>query len=231
MSTLSEHANNIQGTSARTINLCIGAIAMLLGPGLVLVGYASSRFDLSFIPGPPVAPSISDYYYFNDITRNIFVGALCAIGLLISAYRGWRDDNAADRVIAVTGFIAAWAVAMAPCKSELKPLHFLAAAVLFGLMAIMLRYRFTEPTGDPDETAHPGWKAFRNRIYRWCSNVMLVAMAARALTMLPNVTAAWNTTFWVEVVGLSAFSLGWLTKSRYLFGYRRSDGVMHLKAK
>jgi hypothetical protein len=203
---------------------------MLLGPGLVLVGLASMNY-LPTHPGWEAAPSISEYYYFNDLTRNGFVGALFAIGMLISAYRGWHKNDMWDRVIAVVSWLAAWLVALVPCYSCYSKVHFGAAAVLFGMMAAMLWFRFTDATGDEDELKYPRWKGFRNRIYRGCALLIAGAMIVRAFSLfnvlgLATVTP-WNLTFWIEVVGLSAFSLGWLTKSRFLFGYEARDGLLH----
>ena len=224
------NADDVQGTSARSINLCIGAVALLLGPGLVLLGLVSRSF-LPAYEGWVAAPSISEYYYFNEFTRNCFVGALAAIGLLISAYRGWHHSALWDRAIALVSWVAAWLVAFVPCNSSMSYAHFSAAAVLFGLMAAMLWFRFTEQTGDSDETAHPHWKGVRNRVYRLCAAAIVAAMAVKALSSIPvlhfNIKTPWNLTFWVEVVGLSAFSFAWLTKSRFILGYKKEDGWLH----
>lgn len=203
---------------------------MLLGPGLVLVGLGSRGFLVTH-EGWVAAPSISEYYYFNDLTRNCFVGAMAAIGLLISAYRGWHQNNFWDRSIAIASWAAAWLVGLVPCDSPLSWIHFSAAATLFGLMAAMLWYRFTEHTGDSDEESHPDWKRLRNRVYRSCALIIAAAIAVKALSLITSlhfeVRTPWNFTFWIEVVGLFAFSIGWLTKSRFIFGYKREDGWLH----
>jgi hypothetical protein len=216
----------IQGTSARTINLCIGGGALLLGPGLVLIGAFSSKY------GWEMAASISEYYIFNDLTRNLFVGILCAMGLLMSAYRGWSKNNSWDRAIAIASWVSAWGIALVPCVSEHYAwVHFSAAASLFGLMAAMLWWRFTERTGDDDEACHHRWKRLRNRVYRVCAVTILVAMAVKAASMIRyfdmDTHHPANLTFWIEVIGLTAFSMGWLTKSRFILGYQKSDGWLH----
>lgn len=216
----------IQGTSARTINLCIGGGALLLGPGLVLIGAASTRY------GWAMAPSISEYYVFNDLTRNLFVGTLCAMGLLMSAYRGWNKDNRWDRTIAIASWLSAWGIALVPCVSaHYAWLHFSSAAILFGLMAAMLWWRFTEITGDEDEHCHHAWKRLRNRVYRVCALTILAAMAIKAASLIRyfnmDTQQPANLTFWIEVLGLTAFSIGWLTKSRFILGYKKADGWLH----
>jgi len=215
----------IQGTSARTINLCIGGGALLLGPGLVLIGLFFGG------KGWEMAASISEYYYFSDLTRNLFVGVLCAMGLLMSAYRGWNKNSRWDRTIAVASWVSAWGIALAPCNSGYSWLHFTAAGILFGLMAAMLWWRFTEATGDADEANHCRWKRLRNRVYRCCAIAIVIAILIKAASLIRYVgmdthTPA-NLTFWIEVLGLTAFSFGWLTKSRFILGYQKSDGWLH----
>lgn len=233
MTTATTDTEKIQGTSARTINLCIGSIALLLGPGLVLIGQMS-RFFLPTHTGWPTAPSISHYYYFNDLTHNCFVGALVAIGFLMLSYRGWSRHNHWDRAVAFLSGISAWVVGLVPCCSSISWLHFSGAVTLFGLMAAMLRYRFTEHTGDVDEKAYPAWKDLRNRVYRVCSNMILIAMAIKAISLIfpdqSDIRHPGNLTFWIEVIGLISFSIGWLTKSRFVLGYGKKDGYLHRTA-
>jgi len=221
-----EQMADIQGTSARSINFSIGALAMLLGPMLIIIGCASLPL-LGSYRNWTVAPSISEYYYFNSLTQGIFIGSLGAIGTLISAYRGWHKNNRADRAIASLGLIAAWMVALAPFYSAAKALHYIGAATLFLLMAIMLAFRFTDKTGDAEENAHPRWKNLRNRIYRICASVMVVVMAAKAVVWLTGLDSIADFTLLIEATGLFAFSIGWLTKSRFLFGYKPADGYLH----
>jgi hypothetical protein len=221
-----EQIANIQGTSARSINFSIGAVAMLLGPLLIFIGLVSLPLLGSYCDWT-VAPSISEYYYFNSLTQGIFLGSLGAMGLLISAYRGWHKNNRVDRAIAILGLVAAWTVALVPCYSCEYRFHFGAAAVLFGLMAFMLAFRFTDKTGDADENAHPKWKNLKNRIYRICASGMAVVMAAKVIVWLTGFNSIPDVTLLIEAIGLFAFSIGWLTKSRFLFGYKAADGYLH----
>jgi hypothetical protein len=221
-----EQIANIQGTSARSINFTIGVVAMLLGPILIIIGCASLSL-LGSYGSWTVAPSISEYYYFNSLTQGIFIGSLGAIGMLISAYRGWHRNNYVDRGIAVLGLIAAWMVALVPCYSADKAFHYVGAATLFLLMAIMLAFRFTDKTGDADEAAHPRWKNLKNWIYRTCAAVMFVVIAAQAVVWLTGFDSIADITLQIEAIGLFAFSIGWLTKSRFLFGYKAADGYLH----
>ena len=81
----------------------VGWIGTLL-PIVLLVGNAIS----SSAPRPD---SISGYYYTD--MRNIFVGALCALGVFLVAYRGYDDVD--ESITNVAGF-AAIGVALCPTK-------------------------------------------------------------------------------------------------------------------
>jgi len=92
----------------------------------------------------------------------------------------------------------------------------------------MLWFRFTDFTRDAAEDRDRAWKEVRNRIYKSCACVIIAAIGVKALSMTGLVgldtISSGNLTFWVEVTGLSAFSFGWLTKSRYILGYQATDG-------
>lgn len=81
----------------------VGWIGTLL-PIVLLVGNAIS----SSAPRPD---SISGYYYTD--MRNIFVGALCALGVFLVAYRGYDD---VDESITNVAGVAAIGVALCPTK-------------------------------------------------------------------------------------------------------------------
>lgn len=206
----------IQSLSVRTLNLIIGAIALMLGPVLMLVGNMTRGFIHS--GSEVICDSVSAYYHFNDITRNLFVGGLTAIGMLLLAYRGWFPGRQVwDRLIGVLGCLLAIAIANIPCCSDYAKWHNAAAVVLFLILGCMLMWRFTERTGDAQELQHPEWKKMRNTVYRLCAIAMLAALLLRGLS-----TALGGTFFSVmavELVCLTAFGIGWLVKSRYILGY------------
>ncbi len=222
----------VQGVSARTINLVIGGIALLIGPGLMLIGYLTNGVGTPKHHG--IEDSISAYYHYNDITRNLFVGLLSCIGFLTLCYRGWNVRvKWIDRLIGGTGCIAAMLVANVPCcNGGHSWVHNLAAGVFIVLLAVMLLTRFTEKSGDPDEVAYPIWKSIRNRVFQICGCLMLFSLLPAAASFFMKLSLLGDRAVLVTELGaLTFFGLGWLTKSRFAFGYRRDElGTMQRTA-
>jgi hypothetical protein len=86
----------------------VGWIGILLPP-VLLVGAAVS--STASRPG-----SMSGYYYTD--MRNIFVGALCALGIFLLAYDGYDD---VDRWITTIAGFGAIGVALCPTKPAVCP--------------------------------------------------------------------------------------------------------------
>ena len=220
----------IQAIASRTVNLVIGGLALMLGPVLMLIGW--------FIPpdcGPiGFAPSISAYYSYNFVTQNIFVGWMSAVGILMLCYRGWSlKSDGLDRAIGIAGCVASLTLANLPCCEALpawyKWGHGAGATVLFGLLSALLIFRFTDGTQDEDEERFIYWKTLRNLVYRFCGvGIIVTGAASLFLTWIQKSASIepWPTELLiVEMICLSLFGIGWLTKSRYLLGYRRSKAA------
>lgn len=218
----------IQGVSARSVNFTIGACAFLLPGVLILAGVLSSPYLGSgkfLVWG--LASSLSHYYFFNGLTRNIFVGGLCAVGFLMLSYKGWGDTRGKDRFVGVFALFAACGIGLIPCERVVsgfpnERLHGVATLALFGLIAYMLWFRFTERTGDSSEKSSEAQKEFRNLVYRACS-VLLVLDGL--FFLLGPYTGLWAYVLVSEAVAMMLFGVGWLTKSRFVFGYGPEDGV------
>jgi quinol-cytochrome oxidoreductase complex cytochrome b subunit len=221
----------VQAIASRTINLVIGGLALLLGPVLMAIG--------SMIPADDAgttgfAPSISAYYSYNFVTRNVFVGCMSAVGLLMLCYRGWYLKSAAiDRLIGLTGCVASLAIANLPCCEKLPPWykwgHGTGAFVLFFSLAALLIFRFTDRTEDEDERTFFYWKTLRNLVYRVCgAGIIVTSVTSGILTRIQKMAGIEpkpDALLIVELVCLTLFGIGWLTKSRYLLGYRPSKGA------
>lgn len=220
-----------QAIPSRTINLVIGGIALMLGPLLMAVGYVTPALH----GAQGIAPSISDYYCYNLVTRDIFVGMLSAVGVLMLCYRGWYFKSAViDRVIGFAGCIAALAIANLPCCDTFPLIfnqgHFAGAALLFLLLAFMLIFRFTDRIDDRCEMKYPYWKALRNIAYRFCGfGILTVSIGGSAMIFLQKRAgtpgAGALSLLIVEMLCLTLFGLGWLAKSRYLLGYERDKAA------
>jgi hypothetical protein len=94
-----------------TLRAVIGLIAFFLVP-VVYVGnwlLFTRHVGECFWPNPRLPDSLSGYYYTH--MRNLFVGAMCAMGIFLAAYRGF--DRWDSRLTNVAG-LAAIGIALCP---------------------------------------------------------------------------------------------------------------------
>lgn len=194
----------------------VGWIGTLL-PAVLIAG--NVIFFSKSLPG-----SMSGYYYTH--MRNVFVGALCALGVFLVAYNGY--DKVDRWVTNVAGFCAI-GVAFCPTKPPVCPagahtclapgvrhlsegqqvvgdFHLFFAAVTFvalGLMAL----RFAR-------SASP----LRNRLYRVCGVTILscVVLAAASNLLPASVKAHWPWLFIFEAPAVFAFGISWFAKGQTL---------------
>jgi len=196
----------------------VGWIGTLL-PIVLLVGNAIS----SATPRPG---SVSGYYYTD--MRNIFVGALCALGVFLVAYKGY--DQVDLWITSIAGF-GAIGVAFCPTKPAVctagiqacpassvtrlstsqqvvGDIHVAFAAVTFialGLMAL----RFAK-----------GQNARDTAVYHVSGITILSCVLLAALSnLLPaSVNAHWPSLFIFEALAIFAFGVSWFAKGRTLQG-------------
>lgn len=175
--------------------------------------------------------SVSSYYYLP--VRNIFVGALCALGLFLIAYVG---ADLGDRVITDLAGVFALGVAFFPTTPTVTSSPSLACqtvaqlstrdqvvgdihavfSVLFLLSLAWMAIRFTN-TNSP----HPSpQKLRRNRIYWICAIVILASVAATVITnFLPtSLRPPFPWLFLYEAVGIFAFGVSWFVEGQTLIG-------------
>lgn len=182
--------------------------------------------------------------YFHTGMRDVFVGALCAIGVFLICYRGYAQwDNVAAKVAGGCALLVAlfptpersyeavdtgvpapdsvtlFSTVYAPDPPYVGWMHFGAAAVFFVTLALMSLLLFTR-TGTVPPTPH---KKMRNRVYVACGVVILVSVIAIALGKLVG-PEAWalrtSYVFWWEAVAVEAFGLSWLTKAEVMLADR-----------
>lgn len=175
--------------------------------------------------------SISQYYH--SPMGDVFVGILCAQAMFLFAYRGYRfnpdkpghkfpiklSDNAAGNIAA----LAAVGTAVFPtiecstsggCGADVSSyLHWIFSALFFLILAYICLCLFTQ-TGDVEPTIQ---KKKRNKIYRACGTVMLLAMAGAIVkALLPadleTSIDTLNPIFWLETIAVMAFGLSWFVK-------------------
>lgn len=176
-----------------------------------------------------VEPSVSDF--FHTTLRDVFVGSLCAIGVFLISYRGYRREPGewiSDDLIATIGGLSAFGVAFFPNESpghvietwsqeavglDLVPLFHYGSALLFFLCLSLFCYVKFPKTAKPR----------RRRIYVWCGHMIWVAGLSIAAASYfrkagsPTQQAFVNThnlVFWAEAAGVWVFAVAWLTKGK-----------------
>jgi hypothetical protein len=155
------------------------------------------------IDGGPMQGSISAYYY-TDL-RDYFVGTVCAISVCLAFYRYQPQDNLVSNILAGLGVT----VALFPTDPADPTTHeqviagiHRGAATLFLLGLAYFSYSlFTKSDSGTSMTAA---KRRRNRVYRVCAVVIVVALAIAVF--VPPVL------FWSESVSVIAFAIAWLVK-------------------
>jgi hypothetical protein len=165
--------------------------------------------------------SISSYYYTD--MRNILVGSLCAIGVVLFCYKYDRLDNVLSNIAGA----CAIAVALFPTAGEhpsrtgriVGGVHVAAAVLFFLLLAYFCLFLFTR--SDPPAVAPRGRrKTARNRVYRVCGVIILAAVVV-GWTLDSKLTPQAfreqvNPLLWCEWAAITAFGAAWLIKGRTL---------------
>lgn len=201
------------------VRQALGWLGFSLPVLLILTGMASDG----------LAPSVSDF--FHTLSRDIYVGVLFSIGIFLFVYEGYDrqpGETLADNWIATVAGASVIGVAIFPNESptgdvasltqhllgiDLSPaFHYSSAFIFFYCMGHFCMFRFSK-TRDPK----------RRKLYRTCGWLIIascaglfVASLARKLGSpdVSNFVSEWAIVFWVEVLGIWAFSLAWIVKGR-----------------
>ena len=190
-----------------TIKLIVGVIAISLAS-------VTSFFSTSTSP----LTSISESYYAGDVSRNLFVGFLFAITAFLLAYNGLSRR---DMVLSKVAALAAFAVAMFPCRCHgkgidavISAVHAVATVTMFLILAYFC-YTFWERARTKPHTQ----AKLRVGIYALCGIAMLlsiIVLVMDALAQYANPSRISDLKFYGEAAGLIAFGISWLTASRIL---------------
>ena len=174
-------------------------------------------------------PSISDF--FHTVTRDVYVGVLFSVGMFLVIYEGYErepGESITDNWLATVAGVSVFGVALFPNESPsgqvvsmtqqlvgvgISPLfHYISAFIFFYCMGHFCMFRFSK-TRD----------VMRRRIYRTCGWVIVACCAALALASYWKQAGApaqkalvvdINAVFWIEAVGIWAFSVAWIIKGR-----------------
>ncbi len=174
-------------------------------------------------------PSLSDF--FHTVSRDVFVGVLIAIGTFLVIYEGYErepGETFTDNWLATVAGISVFCVALFPNESptgqvaalsqqlvgvNISPIfHYSSCLVFFYCMGHFCMFRFSKTRNQA-----------RRRFYRFCGWTIVFCGTALAVAsywkqMGPPVLTAFvldnNVVFWVEAIGVWAFSLAWIVKGR-----------------
>ncbi|SMY08016.1 hypothetical protein [Flavimaricola marinus] len=202
------------------VRLALGLLGMML-PVVLLIG--------GLLQEPGIEPTISDFYH--TLYRDIYVGTLCAIGVFLISYLGYRREPGEiidDDWLATLAGIGAFGMALFPTPSrtgEVETLtqavvglgvtpvvHYIFAFIFFCSLSAFSFLKFAR-------TAKPG----RRRLYVLTGWMMLIAMILTSIgafikNFVGGPAAAFvidhKLIFWFEAIGIWAFGLAWIVKSR-----------------
>jgi hypothetical protein len=220
--------HNHSGTNGREKNLIVSYLAMrrlvgILGtalPVLLIVGGLIQN-------GWCVQGSISGYYYTN--MRDIFVGILGGVALILLSYKGYEEID--NTVCSLGGFSALGIIAFPTSMNaghvervgiflvndDISGLLHLAFSMVFFLaLSYNALFLFTRRSVG----GYAKQKARRNLIYRICGVIMLVSIAFMTVyTVFLRETAVAKSypVLVFESVACLAFGVSWLVKGNTLF--------------
>jgi len=201
----------------KLLRLIVGAIGLSLGP--IVYSNASRTLD-----------SISHSYH-DDNTRDFFVGALCFIGAFLCVYQGNPrtpktiiSEALLSKIAGISAIVVAF-VPTAEAKDGSSPLHFIAAAVVFLVLAYFCLFSFREQSADKEGKL----AKFRKWVYVFCGITMLGCMAAIMLDKFKLIPDFTSTVFWGETIALIAFGIAWVTASQTALTSRDPDRLKIFK--
>jgi hypothetical protein len=197
-----------------TLRQAVGWIGTLL-PIVLLAG--NQIFGSGTLPG-----SMSAYYY--TVMRNVFVAALCVLGVFLADYAGYGKW---DNLITTVAGCFAIGVALCPTKPSaavlttrqtiIGDLHLFFAAVMFIALAVMA-FRFCKTAPYSRSAPLPRRKRRRNIVYRTCGcSIAACLLLAVILNFAPaSVKAAVPWLFILEALAVFAFGASWFVKGQTL---------------
>ncbi len=206
-------------------------------PFLLLVG--RMLFD-----GFGMKDSISDYYYTS--MKNVLVGGLVALAILLICYRYARVDDVASTIAGLCAIgVAIFPTAPSdhvPTAREMTTgtAHYVFAAAFFLILAFYAIFIFTEPFAPFPRFRRSMWRVLlrhfgvvaprspshgatrrkrqRNTVYLGCGGVIITCIV---LLLIPRIfhfalPAVLHYVFWLETLAVCAFGFAWVVKGEVL---------------
>lgn len=218
--------------SGKSLRVLVGVLGMLLPVVLFLYLWISTG---------QTKPLESISHYFYTRAGSIFAVILSLMAVFLILY---KSRERLDFYISTIAGIGALIVVLFPTsnlfaacdvcvtegaapivtyinKADLLPnLHLGAAAVFLGCLAYMALFLFTK--SDKPRGQRGSRKVIRNRIYRVCGVLMIVALLVMVLGMAgiimsPETYEANHITYWMETLAVESFGVAWFVKGETIF--------------
>ena len=215
--------NGLWLTNGKTLRKLIGILGMALPLLLFLFLYIDNGMTHPL-------PSISHYYYTR--VSSIFVGILSILGIFLIIYKGkepidfFVSVGAGLFVLCVvcfpTGNITTicqdpdklFSVTILRASAFREGFHYASAGIFLGCLTYMSLFLFTKSDKSPSKRGSK--KKIRNRIYRICGVLMIIAILvifAGFLKLIPEPFYSDNSlTYWMETLAVESFGFSWLIK-------------------
>jgi hypothetical protein len=161
--------------------------------------------------------SISGYYY-SDL-RDVYVGAMCAVGVFLLSYRGYEP---LDDLVSNVAAAAAVGVALFPTRPAgggsavvevFGVLHLISAGVFFLALAYFCLVLFRRSSGEDPTTER---KSKRNGVYLGAGVVILGALVLMVVSGFVGELEDLRPVLWLETAATTAFGVAWLTKGELI---------------
>ena len=172
--------------------------------------------------------SISASYHEGGLSRDIFVGFVCAIAAFLFSYNGKEPFQRIQMWLTKIGAVAALGVAFFPCKCgnhvELIPfVHGISTIVLFTILAVFCGFFYKRAMG---KHIRDGRHKLRAIIYAACGATIVATIIILSLDFIFDgifSSRISRLTFYGETASLLAFGIAWLTASQILPLVTRRD--------
>ncbi len=217
--------NTIWLTSSYTLRKTIGILGMALPFLLYLFMYIANGYTKPL-------ESISHYYYTR--VSGIFVSIMSVMAIFLIIYKGKeRIDFFVSLLAGIFALLVVFfptgnisdiakicSVTNLPEDEFRKNFHYISAGIFLGCLAFMSIFIFTKSDKSPEKRGTR--KIVRNRIYKICGIIMLLAIAIVFLEeifdLIPENPYKDNQLiFWMEVLAVESFGFSWLIKGKTIF--------------
>lgn len=202
-----------------TLRRIVGSLGMFLPLALYIFIEIDSNYST-------VLPSISHYYYTR--AAGIFVIIVSMLSVFLLIYKGEDPEDYYASTIAGVSSLLLLLFPTDNLSNEFKTVnvtilkvsdfrmyfHFICAGIFLLSLAYMSAFLFTK--SDLPAQSRGKKKIMRNRIYRICAFLIVVAIVAIIVCkqFFPVIYDTYPITFWMEVLAVEAFGFSWLVKGK-----------------